>query len=138
MKEWMSRKESQDFLPLENSLSGLSPGYKSALLVFRNEQIIPVRVTDIAYIHSSAGIVKVYNKNKQCYPITEVLDELEPQLDPQRFFRANRQYIVNRDVVSMAEYYFNRRLVLKLKVEITEQIVISKMKTPELMQWMQR
>jgi two-component system, LytTR family, response regulator LytT len=40
--------------------------------------------------------------------------------------------------VVMAEHFFNRRLVLKLNVETPEQIIISKMKAPELMAWMQR
>jgi two-component system response regulator LytT len=108
------------------------------LLVFSNEKIIPVKTADIVFIHSAGGNVKVYTKNKQSFLINEVLDDLEPQLDPYQFFRANRQYLVNRDAVVMAEHFFNRRLVLKLNVETPEQIIISKMKAPELMAWMQR
>lgn len=138
MKEWMAPKRDIDYGQLETVLSKLHTGYKSGLLVFSNEKIIPVRTADILFIHSAGGNVRVYTRNKQSFPISEVLDELEPQLDPNQFFRANRQYLVNREAVVMAEHFFNRRLVLKLNVETPEQIIISKMKAPELMAWMQR
>lgn len=138
MKQWMAPKNSTDYTQLEAVLAKLQPAYKSGILVFSNEKIIPVKTADIAFIHSAGGVVKVCTKNKQYYLINEVLDDLEPQLDPSRFFRANRQYLVNRDVVIMAEYFFNRRLVLKLNIETPEPVIISKMKAPELMAWMQR
>jgi DNA-binding LytR/AlgR family response regulator len=138
MKQWMAPKDNVDYTQLEAVLAKLQPAYKSGILVFSNEKIIPVKTTDIAFIHSVGGVVKVCTKNKQFYLINEVLDDLEPQLDPARFFRANRQYLVNRDVVMMAEYFFNRRLILKLNIETPEPVIISKMKAPELMAWMQR
>jgi two-component system response regulator LytT len=138
MKQWMTPKQGIDYGQLESVLAKLQTGYKSGLLVFSNEKIIPVKTTDIVFIHSAGGNVKVHTKNKQSFLINEVLDDLEPQLDPYQFFRANRQYLVNRDAVVMAEHFFNRRLVLKLNVETPEQIIISKMKAPELMAWMQR
>ncbi|MGN7719780.1 LytR/AlgR family response regulator transcription factor [Chitinophaga sp. 22620] len=138
MKQWMTPKNNMDYTQLEAVLAKLQPAYKSGILVFSNEKIIPVKTADIAFIHSVGGVVKVCTKNKQFYLINEVLDDLEPQLDPARFFRANRQYLVNRDVVMMAEYFFNRRLILKLNIETPEPVIISKMKAPELMAWMQR
>lgn len=138
MKKWMASRQGIDYGQLEAALAKLQTGYKSGLLVFSNEKIIPVRTIDIVFIHSVGGNVKVYTKNRQSFLINEVLDDLELQLDPYQFFRANRQYLVNRDAVLMAEHFFNRRLVLKLNVETPEQIIISKMKAPELMAWMQR
>lgn len=114
----------------------LPPTYKSSLLVFKNEKIIPVQTKDIAFVHSAGGIVQIHTKMNQLYLVQQVLDELEPMLDPYRFFRANRQFIINRDVLVMAEHYFNRRLVAKLCVETPERIVISKVKGPELLAWM--
>lgn len=138
MKLIMGTKNAVDYRRLETVLSGLQPTYKSGLLVFKNEKIIPLKTVDIAFVYSAAGIVKVSTKNNQTYLLTEVLDELEPQLDPYQFFRANRQFLINRDVMVMAEHFFNRRLVLKLDRETPENIIVSKMKAPELIAWMQR
>lgn len=112
--------------------------FKSTLLVFINEKIIPVKITDIAFIHSAGGLVKVYAKDGRRYLISEVLDELEPQVNPYLFFRASRQFLINRDVIVMAEHFFNRRLVVKLSMETPERIIVSKMKAPELVAWMQQ
>jgi len=138
MRQWMAPKTAVDYGQLEVMLARLQPGYKNGLLVFSNEKIIPVKTAEIAFIHSAGGVVKVHTKSKQSYLLNEVLDELEPQLDPYQFFRASRQYIVNRDVIAMAEHFFNRRLLLKLQIETPEPVIISKMKAPELMAWMQR
>jgi len=123
---------------LEGLLAQLHPRYKNSLLAFRNDKIIPVRATDIAFIYSVGGTVTVYTHDHHSYLLKEVLDELEPQLDPLRFFRANRQFIINRDALVMAEHFFNRRLVLKLNVETPERIIVSKARTPELLIWMER
>lgn len=138
MKQWLAPKTSVDYSQLEVMLAKLQTGYKNGLLVFSNEKIIPLKTADIAFVHSAGGVVKVHTKGKQSYLLNEVLDDLEPQLDPYQFFRANRQYLVNRDAIVMAEHFFNRRLILKLNMETPEPVIISKMKAPELIAWMQR
>jgi DNA-binding LytR/AlgR family response regulator len=123
---------------LESLLAQLQPHYKNSLLVYRNDKIIPVKTMDIAFIYSAGGMVTVCTRDRHSYLLKEVLDDLEPQLDPHRFFRANRQFIINRDALVMAEHFFNRRLVLKLDVETPERIIVSKARTPELLTWMER
>ncbi|SFB92932.1 DNA-binding response regulator, LytR/AlgR family [Parapedobacter composti] len=118
-------------------LKCIQPNYKNSLLVYRNEKIIPLKTSEVAFIHSAGGTVSAYTKGGRCYIIREVLDDLAPLLDPYRFFKANRQFIINRDVLVMAEHYFNRRLVLKLSVEVPERVIVSKLKAPEFLKWME-
>lgn len=114
----------------------LPPAYKSSLLVFKNEKIIPLPVKDIVFVHSAGGIVQAYTKRGEAFLIQEVLDELESMLDPYLFFRANRQFMINRAAVLMAEHFFNRRLIIKLNVETPERIIVSKVKASELLTWL--
>ncbi|WP_354004836.1 LytTR family DNA-binding domain-containing protein [Olivibacter sp. 47] len=69
-------------------------------------------------------------------PDPRSVDELESILDPSLFFRANRQFIINRAAVQMAEHFFNRRLIVKLSVETPERIVVSKVKASDLLAWL--
>lgn len=139
MKQWLAPGSNLSGDRMAALLEKLqASAYKSALLVFSNEKIIPVKTADIVFIYSAGGAIKVYTKQGKVYPVNEVLDELEQQLDPSWFFRANRQYIVSRSAVVMAAHYFNRRLVLKLNMETPEPVIISKMKAPELTAWLQR
>lgn len=114
----------------------LRPAYKSSLLVFKNDKIIPLPTKDITFIHSAGGIVQAYTQRGEAYLIQEVLDELESTLDPYLFFRANRQFMISRAAVVMAEHFFNRRLIVKLNVETPERIVVSKVKAPDLLHWL--
>ncbi|WP_353127633.1 LytR/AlgR family response regulator transcription factor [Parapedobacter pyrenivorans] len=123
--------------PLERLLDQLQPNnHKSGLLIYRNEKIIPLPVRDIAFIHSAGGTVNAHTFTRQIHLLQEVLDELESMLDPKGFFRANRQFLINRDAIVMAEHYFGRRLVLKLSVELPERVIVSKAKASELLAWL--
>ncbi len=59
-----------------------SPRIRAGCWYLKMKKIIPVKTVDIAFIYSAAGIVKVSTKNNQSYLLTEVLDELEPMMDP--------------------------------------------------------
>ena len=64
------------------------------------------------------------------------MEQLEQQLEPGMFFRANRQFLVNRNAITEVDFYFNGRLSLKMKPEPPEKILISKARVPEFKKWM--
>jgi DNA-binding LytR/AlgR family response regulator len=64
------------------------------------------------------------------------MEQLEQQLDPHVFFRANRQFIINRGAITEVDFYFNGRLSIKVKPEPPERILISKARVPEFKSWM--
>jgi len=133
---------------LANLLTQFTNTYKSTLLIHFQEKIIPVKTTDISFIHYNNGIVSVYigrrspgegdlnSPNKYIVPST--LDELETQLHPDLFFRANRQFIINRNAIINVEHYFSRRLIVRLNSTTPENIIISKVKAAEFLQWMEK
>ena len=57
------------------------------------------------------------------------------QLNPNDFFRANRQIIVSRKAVKDLTIWFGNKLSLNLSVKIPEQIIISKAKVSEFKNW---
>ena len=58
-------------------------------------------------------------------------------LDPRQYCRANRQYILNREIIQDVEHYFNRRLYVKVAGTVPEKIIISKVRAAEFLQWME-
>jgi len=123
---------------LSNLAGQLENSYKRTLLVYVREKIIPIKTADIAYIHSANGLVNLITGQEHKYAAQYTMEQLESVLDPQQFFRANRQFIVNRDVIRDVEQYFNRRLILKVNCPTPEKIIISKLKAAEFLQWMER
>ena len=64
------------------------------------------------------------------------LDSIIVGLDPARFFRANKQYIVSRDCVKEIVIWFDSRLLVKMPIELPEPLFISKNKAAEFKNWL--
>lgn len=73
----------------------------------------------------------------QQYYLSAALEEIENMLDPSIFFRANRQFLVNKSAIVNAERYFARKLIIKLSVRTPEIIVVSKARASGFLQWLE-
>lgn len=122
---------------LVNLLTQFPGNYKTTLLIHFQEKIIPVKTADVAFIHYSNGLAGIYTSANQKYVLPSTLDELESMLQPDLFFRANRQFIINRRAIVNIEHYFSRRLVVRLTIPSPENIIISKVRSVEFLQWVE-
>ena len=110
-----------------------APSY-SSLLVSWKDKIIPVKIEDIALVYIEYRTTKLVTSNNQKYAINYNLEELE-EICGDSFYRANRQYLINRECISEASHY-GRKLILKLKVEGEHDILIGKNRVPEFLTWL--
>ena len=123
---------------LQKLLVQMNAGYKQVILVHYRDKIIPVKVTDIAFVYASNGLVYLYTSNGRNYPIQFIIEQLECMFNPQQFFRANRKFIINRETIQSIEQYFNRKLLVKTTCEIPEKIIISKIKAQPFLRWVEQ
>ena len=65
-----------------------------------------------------------------------VLPMLENELDPEMFFRANRQTIINMEAIDRFESYFNGQLAIKLKNNVGDKILVSRIKASQFKEWL--
>ena len=110
--------------------------YKSCFLVPVKDKLIPLAVTDIAYIYIDEKMVKAITFSNRTYYLDQSLDELGNQLNPLDFFRANRQYIVARKAVKDLSIWFGGKMAVNLSVPAPERILISKLKVSDIKRWM--
>ena len=122
---------------LSELLQQLKVNYKTALLVNQLEKIIPVQVKDIAFFYLDKTMVTITTLNNQKYYLSSALDEVEKMIDPALFYRANRQFLINKNAIANAERFFARKLVARLKVDTPETIVVSKAKASDFLQWLE-
>lgn len=110
--------------------------YKKAFLVHFRDKLIPIAISEIAYffIESKSVFCVTYDSKK--YVFDQKLDDLQEQINPDLFFRANRQYLVNRNCIKEISFYFNGRLVIKTKPESSDKIIISKAKASIFKNWL--
>ncbi len=123
---------------VEALLNRYDKNYKNSILIHFQEKIIPVKTEDISFIHSESGIVTIFLLNNQRHITNHTLDALDNMLDPNIFYKANRQFIINRKAINSIEHYFTRRLVVKLNTPTPEQIIISKAKSSEFLKWVEK
>jgi two-component system response regulator LytT len=72
------------------------PGeYQKRLLIKIGQSIRAVEIADIAYFFTQDKIVTLVNFENRKYPTDYTLDELEELLNPEEFFRINRQFIIS-------------------------------------------
>ena len=117
---------------------GMKKGYKSCFLVPERDKLIPLPTANIAYIYIDAKTVKTITLDENVYYMTQNLDDIMNQLNPDDFFRANRQYIVSRQAIKDITIWFGNKLSLNLTVKVPEKILISKAKVAEFKTWFSR
>jgi len=110
--------------------------YKTHFLIpAKGDKLIPLQTNEIVYISIDAGIVRGKTFEEKSFRFENTLDELSEMLDPNDFFRANRQYIISRKAIKDIDFWFNSRLSVNLKIPAPEKILISKARIPEFKNW---
>ena len=113
------------------------PNYRLSFLVRYQDRLLPVSTDEVMVIYIENSIVYLSLQNGKHYPVDMNLDDLQQQLDPIRFFRANRQYIISRKSIHEMAVHFNGRLLLNLKVNTPEPIYISKERVSAFKRWLE-
>ena len=112
--------------------------FKEKFIVNTRRQWMPVSTKDIA-VFSKESLFYIYTFSGEKHILDfESMDEIEELLNPQQFFRANRQCIINLEAVQSVKPLENSKLVLTLKPAIKFEIDISREKAPLFKKWLDR
>lgn len=108
--------------------------YKNTFLVNFQDRLIPIAVKDIAFFYKDDKTrIKCFSGDDHL--VNENLEELEGQLDPKKFYRLNRQMIIQREAIKDIRFYFNGRLKIKTKPEVDFDVIVSKAKATDFKNW---
>lgn len=109
--------------------------YITSLLVPVKDKLTPVSLDDVACIYSTDHKTQIHLKSGKMMLYNRSLDSLISSLDPAKFFRANKQYIVARDCVKDIVVWFDSRLLVNMPIELPEPLFVSKNKAAEFKNW---
>ncbi len=113
--------------------------YKSRFLVKIGNKYRSVPVGEISHFHIRERSVFLVDSQGKDYGIDYSLDQLETMLDSRKFFRINRECIVNINMISVMNSYSSSRLQLVLKgQEISEEFVVSREKVADFKKWIDK
>lgn len=123
-------------IPIPEQSLASTPERKT-LVVSSGIRNIPIPIEDIALSYIDNETVFIHTFSNEQFPVNRTLDELSKTLNPQNFFRANRQVILHRRA---CRSYINEPYG-KLKVEVyplvEREIIISQQKAPEFKKWLE-
>lgn len=122
---------------LEGLLDFLKPkDFRSRFLLPYKDGYKTVQVSDIVFFYSKHKITraKLLNGSEETIPLT--MEELELQLNPKIFFRANRQIIIHIDAIQQVHNYFNGKLKIDIEKNTEVEVTISRDKAGLFKSWM--
>ena len=145
LDKWQALHSNKIENPLQQNLTQLiqqlqitKKEYKSRFLVKIGEKLISVPEQEIAYFQAEDKTVFLHTQASKKYVLDYSLDDLEDVLNPQNFFRLNRQIITHLVAIKSINTYFNGKLKIILFPETTEEIIVSREKSPVLKEWLDR
>lgn len=112
--------------------------YRERFLVNKGDELIMLYTDDISYISKADNHVMAFTEDGASYSLTMSMTDLEQALDPNKFFRINRQYIANINGIKKISLFFSSKLMVKLKGCNDDNIVISKEKTSQFKRWLDK
>jgi DNA-binding LytR/AlgR family response regulator len=113
--------------------------YKSRFLIKIGDKFRSVTSGEISHFYICERNVFINDFQGKDYGIDYSLEQLEGILDPRKFFRINRECIVNIDAIALMFSYSSSRLQLTLKdKEKSELFVVSRDKVTDFKKWVDK
>ncbi|HZK93042.1 MAG TPA: LytTR family DNA-binding domain-containing protein [Prolixibacteraceae bacterium] len=125
----------EKILSVTNQASAKS--YKSRFMVKVGDKIKSIPVEEIMVFYSQKASF-ILTADKHTYCIDYTLDQLEPMLDPETYFRINRKYIVSINACTHILAWSNSRLRLKIDGTDDPDIIVARERVQEFKNWLDR
>ena len=127
--------KSQDYSDILEAIRYGKKKYRKRFLVSRGDAWFKLAVGDVAFFYSENKVTTAVTFHNQNHVIDFTLESLEEELDPEIFFRANRQVIVNIEAIEKIENYFGGKLKVRLNPPFPDDLIISRLKAMDFRKW---
>lgn len=110
---------------------------QGSVLVHQGDKVIPVKIKDVAIFFIKNEVCHLFTFDQKTFYINKSLDEVQQICGPD-FYRANRQFIVNRNAVKEVSQTLARKVTVGLNVNFPESILVSKEKMTDFYEWLRK
>lgn len=109
--------------------------YRKSFLVKYRDKLLPIKTNEFAFFFIDNGLVFGQLHDGKKHLMDFKLEDIEIQLDPTEFVRANRQYILSKRSIVEIETHVNSRVNVKVNPTALSPIIISKEKVTSFKKW---
>jgi DNA-binding LytR/AlgR family response regulator len=113
--------------------------YQSRFLIKTGSIFRSIRVEDVAYFHlqNKRFLFIVTHQNEQ-FLYDSTMEMLEKRLDPEQFFRINRQFTVSHASITQMQLQERGRFKIETRPECKEEMIVSINKIADFRNWLNR
>ena len=115
----------------------LDKSYKKRFTIKIGQHLRVVDTEDIECFYSEQKATYSYTIGRKNYLMDFSLEQLDDELDPTKFFKVNRKFIVNITAINDIISYTNSRLQIKLNNFSDLEIIVSREKVKEFRKWLE-
>ncbi len=111
--------------------------YKKRFTIKVGQHLRVVDIEDIECFYSDQKATYCHTNGKKDYLIDLSLEQVEDQLDPLKFYRVNRKFIININSIADIISYTNSRLQVKLGHFSELEIIVSRERVKDFRKWLE-
>ena len=113
----------------------LDQNYKKRFTVKIGQHLKMISSEDIECFYSENKGTYIFTSDNRSYLIDMTLEQLDPMLDPTKFFRVSRKFFVNIDQIKDIISYTNSRLKIILNHFSEHEVIVSREKVRDFKNW---
>jgi DNA-binding LytR/AlgR family response regulator len=110
--------------------------FQKRFVVRYGQKIKAVDVDEIAYFYTDAGNIFFRTHDNEQYPMDLSLDKLEAFIDPDKFYRVNRQFIISYPSIKEMYTYSKSRVRIILQPPCELETIASTDRSSDFKKWL--
>ena len=126
-----------DLQSLYNLIVQKNYTYKERFSVQIANKIKTFTTSDVAFFKSEGGYATAYLSSGKSFCIDSSLESLSKELNPEQFFRINRQMLVSLTAIKEVHVYAKSRLKLDLEPALDDAVYVSLDKASAFKKWLE-
>lgn len=138
LKKFRNTQQSDniDVTELRSLLNLSQRNYKKRFTAQVGQHLKLVDISEITCFYSENKTTCIRCYSGRNYPVEVSLEQLENELDPEKFFRINRKCILNMDAIKDILSYTNSRLEVKLNNFTEFPLIVSRERVKDFKSWL--
>lgn len=114
------------------------PSYQKRFMVYRGDRVKSIPTSSIAYFFAEGKYVYLLTGDGTEFMVDYTLEKLESLLNPEDFFRINRQFIIHIDAISDMISYTKGRLNVILNPASKKEAIVSIERASDFKKWLNK
>lgn len=135
-KNFPTGSKEVNFEELKALLNLPTSNYKKRFTIQVGQHLKLIELSEVSCFYSENKATYIHTSTNRSYLLDCSLDKLENEVDPQKFFRVNRKFLIAMKDIEDILSYSNMRLEVKLKNYSGEQIIVSRERVKDFKEWL--